>query len=150
MSHNFLIISTILIFTTHKNKSPFFINLGIILIILTSARWTLWVNNKWIFRVIVIFYLGGMIVLFAYIISLTKSKHIFFNFPLIRWLIIPILITGFYRFTETTNQFYFTTFLHSSFQFIIVLAIVLLILLIVVNKICISYQGPLTFKNHDD
>lgn len=131
------------------NKSPFYMNLRIILLIRSLSYWVAWLLNKWLFSVIIIFYLGGIIVLFAYIISISKSKYTFFIYPFLGWLLVRLMFRLNYSFLPANNKIYFKLYYLTNIQGLFILALILLILLVVVNKLCITRFGPLNYKHND-
>nr|UZN43722.1 NADH dehydrogenase subunit 6 [Ixodes ovatus]UZN43735.1 NADH dehydrogenase subunit 6 [Ixodes ovatus]UZN43748.1 NADH dehydrogenase subunit 6 [Ixodes ovatus] len=101
----------------------------------------------WMSLILILLVLGGMLVLFLYIISLIPNKKMFINK---KWAIFfLIFLTTFKMNWPINSSTYFinSIFYPSSMGFMIFMMIYLLISLMIVMKIMISSNSPLKLNN---
>lgn len=90
-----------------------------------------------------------MMVLFSYIITLSKSKFVFIKSSFNPWFLLVIGGLCTHGLQTLTTEFRFDVYSLPIAQFIYWLVLLLLILLVIINQICSSYAGPLTYKTND-
>ena len=95
----------------------------------------------WIALVIIIIYIGGMMILFTYFLSLRESRPLFLKYSLI---VLPLFVTS-WDFTSHINIRAIPTNMFNIFlSFIFVFSVSwLFIAIIVVVKITLFNEGPL-------
>nr|UNS18837.1 NADH dehydrogenase subunit 6 [Ixodes ovatus] len=101
----------------------------------------------WMSLILILLVLGGMLVLFLYIISLIPNKKMFINK---KWIILFLIFFTTFKMNWPTNSstyFINSIFYPSSMSFMIFMMIYLLISLMIVMKIMNSSNSPLKLNN---
>ena len=125
-------------------SNPFIIRLELIIISVLVRIFCLFFLRKWIFYVIILFYLGGLIILFLYLISLFNVKKVGIyglrkscNFL---FLMIIIFVYRFFRKNRVSLELSDMFFKN---RVVLILALLLLLVLILVVKVVEYYEGAI-------
>lgn len=146
-----MILWLILLYSVLRYLNP--LNLVILILVFRLVvSWTrLMFFNKWVFFSLVLFYIGGLIILFIYLVSLLRSekvKPVFFKeVLLILGLVRYIRWENFFRFMD--KKMIIREILVTLYQLFPILGVVLLIALFTVVKISCSWLGPLKSQIHE-
>nr|BCW91768.1 NADH dehydrogenase subunit 6 [Ixodes pavlovskyi] len=118
--------------------SIIFITLSMSILIYKSMK------MMWIPLILILLILGGMLILFLYIISLIPNKKLYFNKKII--MILTFLLMAFPSFKMSEVSFFFmnSNFFPSSMNMMTFMMVYLIMTLIVVMKIMISSNAPLS------
>nr|UXX50325.1 NADH dehydrogenase subunit 6 [Ixodes pavlovskyi]BCL01339.1 NADH dehydrogenase subunit 6 [Ixodes pavlovskyi] len=118
--------------------SIIFITLSMSILIYKSMK------MMWIPLILILLILGGMLILFLYIISLIPNKKLYFNKKII--MILTFLLMSFPSFKMSEVSFFFmnSNFFPSSMNMMTFMMVYLIMTLIVVMKIMISSNAPLS------
>ena len=147
-----LIITIIIIiawFTLLLNNP---INLTIIILIiaaLTSLTYRLTISS-WFRLILLLIYIGGIIIIFSYFISLNSNDPIFIKSKLYL-ILIPIIIIKRYNLHICLPVFYrsqvHVIYLTKNIPILLFIRIILLLIIIIVIKIVKTNNGPLRGLN---
>ncbi len=140
-----------LLYSVLRHLNP----LNRVILILLFSLVVSWVRliffNKWVFFSLVLFYIGGLIVLFIYLVSLLRSekvKAVFFKeLAILRRLAIYVNWEKFFRLID--KKIIVREVLVTLFQLLPILGAVLLIVLLTVVKVSCSWLGPLKSQVHE-
>lgn len=133
------------LFCCISSTNPFFLTLFLLILAARLGITAGSVFSKWIYIAIFIVFLGGIIILFFYVVSLTKPQKNVFLYPSKILLLGPILTGLYFQRTEHDNfkRILFHLYNYMNFQRLIYLTIVLFICLISVVKISENFKGAL-------
>lgn len=98
----------------------------------------------WIPLILILLILGGIFILFLYIIRLIPNKKLTFNKKIIILIIFLLISFPLFKISEISFLFINSNFFHSSINIIIFIIIYLIITLIVVIKLITSSNAPLS------
>nr|BDP28859.1 NADH dehydrogenase subunit 6 [Ixodes angustus] len=119
----------------------------IMITIIMAFKTMMYMKMMWISLILILLVLGGMLILFLYIISLIPNKKIFMNKKLILLLITMFISMKNFSINESPFIMINSLFSHSSMNLIIFMMIYLLISLMIVMKIMTSSNSPLKLYN---
>nr|YP_010535464.1 NADH dehydrogenase subunit 6 [Ixodes scapularis]UER94084.1 NADH dehydrogenase subunit 6 [Ixodes scapularis]UYB78142.1 NADH dehydrogenase subunit 6 [Ixodes scapularis]UYB78155.1 NADH dehydrogenase subunit 6 [Ixodes scapularis] len=98
----------------------------------------------WIPLILILLILGGMFILFLYIISLIPNKKLTFNKKIMMLMIFLLISFPLFKMSEISFLFMNSNFFHSSMNMMMFMMIYLIITLIVVMKLMTSSNAPLS------
>lgn len=142
-------MAILIIFFNFNKINPVNLTLSFLLVSRVIRVISLVYLNKWFFYVFILFYIGGIIIMFTYIISLLNTeKFVLIDFTRAKLLLLALGIFIVIDLSRIGNNRRFLTNLYKSFELIspLFLASVLLVALIVVIKICNIWEGSLKSK----
>lgn len=128
-----------LIFSSH----PLFICLLLVTLSFLTAILFNFMFSKWMFYVITLVFLGGIIIIFIYVASLRRNEKIFLNkFPLSSIFNLTLLSLFFWKLNFTqTFLFMSQLYINSNRTLLILLFSYLIYILFISVKITSSFKG---------
>nr|YP_010937304.1 NADH dehydrogenase subunit 6 [Ixodes kohlsi]WKW95300.1 NADH dehydrogenase subunit 6 [Ixodes kohlsi]WKW95313.1 NADH dehydrogenase subunit 6 [Ixodes kohlsi] len=142
---NFLTLFSVTFFMFNH---PMFMLMSIIVVtLLLSFSIMKYMKMMWISLILILLVLGGMLILFLYMISLIPNKKLNINKKNIFFIILIFLSLKMNFKMDLTFLFMNSLFFQSSMNMIIFMMTYLLITLMVIMKIMISSNSPLKLNN---
>ena len=128
--------------------SPLILGIWILLIALISRVFLAIFSNSWFRIIIFLIYIGGLLVIFAYFISIQPNQFLFIGYNLYILLIFIFtiwLIVDIFKLKRFYNIGYWITgfFDLLNLNILIILGLILFFVIVVVVKICYGIRIPI-------
>nr|QLD97034.1 NADH dehydrogenase subunit 6 [Navis striatus] len=140
-----VLISLFFLLSTHPLTMIFLL---VIITFLTAFMMYLTMKSTWFSLILILLILGGMLVLFIYITSLTPNQKFTLNKKNIFLLLLPMLMhmNNKMQLTFSKENIYMYN-MHNNSLLLIFITTYLLITLIAIMKLINSTKGPLRLSN---